>query len=486
MADNIKQKTISGMLWTSIGKFGTMGLNFIANLILARLLLPSDYGTIGMLQIFISVSSIFVTAGFGMALVQKKNPTHIDYTSVFYWNLVASILFYFILFFSGPAISRFYNMSELTIVLRVQSLSLIIQAFSTVQTCQLQKQLRFRELSIRTIVATLVGTIVGVVMAFMGYGVWSLVFSHLVSIFASVLLLWKMSSWRPTWEFSWQSLKELFSFGGLMALSSFVETLYNNLQGLVIGKWFSSSDLGYYTQAKKMETIPTDALSQVVNQVSFPVFSALQDDKSKLLYGVRKNITSITYINFPMMLLLIVLAKPLVAILYGLKWMESVPYLQILCIAGAIYSMNTINTNVIRSLGKGKIYFIVQLVKRLIGIAFIFISIRWGVLGLMWALTSYSYVALLINSFVNKKLINYGFLTQIKDVGRNFLVSMVAAVCAYLLILLPINEYVIMVLQILLYGLIFVGISWIFKLEGYVVFSTILRQYISKFTRKKI
>ena len=270
-----------------------------------------------------------------------------------------------------------------------------------------------------------------------------------------------------------------------MALSSFVETRYNNLQGLVIGKWFSSSDLGYYTQAKKMETIPTDALSQVVNQVSFPVFSALQDDKSKLLLGVRKNITSITYINFPMMLLLIVIAKPLVVLLYGLKWMESVPYLQILCIAGAIYSMNTINTNVIKSLGKGKIYFIVQLVKRLIGIAFIFISIRWGVLGLMWALTSYSYVALLINSFVNKRLINYGFLTQLKDVGWNFLVSMVAAVCAYLLCLLPINEYVIMVLQILLYGSVFIGLSWIFKLEGCVVFTTIIKQYVSRFRKKK-
>lgn len=473
------------MIWTSIGKFGTMGLNFVANLILARLLLPSDYGTIGMLQIFISVSSIFVTAGFGMALVQKKNPTHIDFTSVFYWNLIASILFYFILFFSGPAISRFYNMPELTKVLRVQSLSLIIQAFSTVQTCQLQKQLRFRELSIRSIVATLIGTMVGVVMAFLGYGVWSLVFSNLVSIFASVLLLWKMSSWRPTWEFSWQSLKELFSFGGLMALSSFVETLYNNLQGLVIGKWFSSSDLGYYTQAKKMETIPTDALSQVVNQVSFPVFSALQDDKSKLLFGVRKNITSITFINFPMMLLLIVIAKPLVILLYGVKWIESVPYLRILCIAGAIYSMNTINTNVIRSLGKGKIYFLIQMVKRLIGIAFIFISIRWGVLGLMWALASYSYVTLLINSFVNKRLINYGFLDQLKDVGWNFLVSFIAAVCAYLLCLLPINEYIIMSLQILLYCSIFIGLSWLFKLEGYVVFTTILKQYISKFTRKK-
>ena len=484
MVDNIKHKTISGMIWTSIGKFGTMGLNFIANLILARLLMPSDYGTIGMLQIFINVSSVFATAGFGMALVQKKNPTHIDYTSVFYWNLIASIIFYFVLFFSGPAISRFYKMPELTSVLRVQSLALIIHAFYVVQSSQLQKQLRFKELSIRTIIATLSGTIVGVVMAFCGYGVWSLVYSHLVSVLVSVLLLWKMSTWRPSWEFSWRSLKELFSFGGLMALSSLVETVYKNIQGLVIGKWFSPSDLGYYTQAKKMETIPTDALSQVVNQVSFPVFSSLQDDKSRLLLGVRKNITSITYINFPVMFLLIVIAKPIVTILYGIKWIESVPYLQILCLAGAIYTMNTINTNVIKSLGKSNIYFIIQLVKRLLGIAFIFISMRWGVFGLMWAITAYSYVALIINSVVNKKLINYGLLDQIKDIGKNIFVTVVSACSTYILSYLPIHEYVIMFLQIMVFCVVFVLLSWFLKLDGINVYSTIFKQQIGKVLKK--
>lgn len=484
MADNLKKKTISGMIWTSIGKFGTMGLNFIANLVLARLLMPSDYGTIGMLQIFINVSSVFATAGFGMALVQKKNPTHIDFTSVFYWNLTASIFFYGVLFLSGPAIARFYKMPELTSVLRVQSLALIIHAFYVVQTSQLQKQLRFRELSIRTVVATLVGTIVGVVMAFLGYGVWSLVFSHLVSVLTSVLLLWKMSSWRPTWEFSWQSLKELFSFGGLMALSSLVETVYNNIQGLVIGKWFSSSDLGYYTQAKKLETIPTDAISQVVNQVSFPVFSALQDDKSRLLLGVRKNITSITYINFPLMILLIVVAKPIITFLYGIKWIESVPYLQILCFGGIVYTMNTINTNVIKSLGKSNVYFVIQLVKRLLGILFIFVSIRWGVIGLMWAIALYSYVSLLINSFVNKKLINYGLIAQIKDVWKNIFVSIASAVFAYFLCFLPIHEYIIMVLQIIVFCAFFIIISWLLKLEGFVVFHSIIKQYIAKLSRK--
>ena len=203
MAESLKDKTISGMIWSGVGKFGTMGLQFVSNLVLARLLMPSDFGIIGMLHVFIAISTIFVTAGFGSALIQKKNPTHVDYNSVFYWNLVASVIFYGILFFCSPAIARFYNMEELCLVLRVQSLSLIIQPFFTVQSTLLQKQLRFKELSTRNIVATLIGTIVAIIMAFLGYGVWSLVASSLMSSVAGVLLLWWMSPWRPTKEFSW-------------------------------------------------------------------------------------------------------------------------------------------------------------------------------------------------------------------------------------------------------------------------------------------
>ena len=480
----LKERTISGMLWTSLGKFGSMGLNFITNIVLARLLLPSDYGTIAMLHIFIGVSSVFVTAGFGMALIQKKAPTHLDFTSVFYWNLAASIIFYFILFICGPYIAHFYEMPELCMVLRVQSLSLILQAFSTVQTSQLQKQLRFRELSIRNIVATMVGAIIGVVLAFLGCGVWSLVCSNLVSVLASVLLLWRMSTWRPTLEFSWRSLKNLFSFGGLMALSSLVETIYNNLQGLIIGKWFSASDLGYYTQARKMEQIPTEALSQVVNQVSFPVFSSLQDDRDLLLIGLRKNIKAITYINFPLMVLLIIIAEPITLLLYGPKWMPSAPFLQILCLAGAIYTMNTLNTNVIKSLGKSKIFFIVQFSKRLLGILFIVVSSRWGLFGLMWAITLYSYVSMVINSFVNKRLINYGLLSQVRDVAMNIVASLCAGACSYFVSYLPLHTYLIMAIQITVFIVVYVIFSIVCKIDSYQVYLSVVKHYYKTIVKK--
>ena len=468
------------MLWSGIGKFGTLALNFLSNLVLARLLLPSDYGAIGMLHVFIALSSVFVNAGFGSALIQKKNPTHLDYTSVFYWNLAASVIFYAALYFSGPAIARFYNMPELCKILRVQSLGLIVVAFAHVQSNQLQKQLRFRELSMRTIIATIIGTVVSITMALLGYGVWSLVFGNLVSSIASVFLLWWMSSWRPTREFSWQSLRELFNFGGLMALSSLVETLYSNLQSLIIGKWYSAKDLGYYTQARKLEGIPTTALSQIVGSVSFPVFSSLQDDKERLVSAVRRNIKAVTYLNFPLMVLLIIIARPLITLLYGAKWEPSIPFFQILCIYSMVYTLNTLNTSVIKSLGRSGVFFIVQTSKRILGIILFILGARIGIYGLLWAVVLNGYIAVLINLFVNKRLIGYGFVEQIGDVGGYYLLSVALGVAVYFACRwIPIHPYLLMLVEIVVYGGLYLLLSRWMKLEGYTTYQTIIKHRLS-------
>ena len=479
--DSLREKTVAGMMWSGIGKFGTLTLNFLSNLVLARLLLPSDYGAVGMLHVFIAVSGVFVSAGFGSALIQKKNPTHLDYTSVFYWNLAASLLFYGILFFSGPAIARFYNMPELCSILRVQSLGMIVGAFSHVQSNQLQKQLRFRELSIRNIVATVIGTAVSITLALLGYGVWSLVFGNLVSSIAAVLLLWWMSSWRPTREFSWQSLRELFSFGGLMALSSLVETLYSNLQSLIIGKWFSAKDLGYYSQARKLEGVPTSALSHIVGSVVFPVFSSLQDDRERLVSAFRKNIKSVTYLNFPLMVLLIIIARPLITLLYGAKWETSIPYFQILCIFSMVYTLNTLNTNVIKSLGRSGVFFTIQLTKRIIGIVLIILGTRIGIFGLLWAVVANGYIAVLINLFVNKRLIGYGFVEQIGDVGGYYLLSAALGAAVYFSCqAIPIHPYLMMGVEIVLYSGLYILLSRWLKLEGYATYRSIIQEKLSK------
>ncbi len=486
MPENLKEKTIAGMLWSSVGRLGTMLINFLSNLVLARLLMPDDFGCIAMLYVFIAVSAIFVNGGLGTALIQRKNPTHLDYTTVFYWNLAVSLIFYLLLFFTAPAIARFYAMPQLSAVLRVQSLTLLIQAFAIVQATQLQKQLRFRELSIRNLIAAIIGTVIGIAMAFWGYGVWSLVASSLCSAVASVLLLWRMSSWRPTWEFSWKSLGSLFSFGGLMLLSSLVETIYVNIQRLIIGKMFTASDLGYYNQAKKLEEVPTTTLSTIVNEVSFPVFSKLQDDRQQLHRALRKNIKAVTYLNFPLMMLLIVIAHPIITLLYSSKWESSVPYFQILCLYGFLYTLNTLNTNIIKSLGKGALFFFLQLSKRLIGIGMIVVGVKWwGIMGMMWSIAIFGLVCYIINTIAVGKLVRYGLFRQFMDWLPCLLVTAVSVVVAWLCgHFWHLHEYGMMLIQICLFSITYLSVSYMFKLEAFNIYLEIVKSKWNRFRNR--
>lgn len=485
MADSLKDKTIAGMLWSSIGKFGAMGLSFIANLILSRLLLPEHFGCIGMLYIFIAISQAFIYGGLATALIQKKDVKPIDYTTVFYWNLVVSILCMGVLYFAAPAIARFYAMPELSTLLRVQSLMLLVCSFSAVQSTILQKTLRFKSLAIRNIISTACGVTVAVIMAYKGFGVWSLVANGLVSGVVSVFLLWNMSSWRPTFEFSFQSFKFLFSFGGLILVSSVVETLYTHIQGLIIGKLYSADKMGYYSQARKLEEIPTMALSSIVNDVSYPVFAKLQDDKEQLVRGLRKNLKSITYLNFPLMVLLILIAQPLIHLLYTEKWDGTVLYFQILCVGSMVYTLNTLNVNVVKSLGKGKIYLVLQLTKRFVGLVLLFAGVYFGIEGLLWAVTINVYVSFLISAFISGRLVNYGIKRQVLDVAPCYLIAWGVGALVYWLFSFVELHYVLeMLLQAVVYGAIYVGVTVVLKQEGFYVYWEILQKYLAKIRRK--
>lgn len=481
MAENLKQKTISAMLWSTLGKFGTLSIQFIANMVLARLLMPEDYGCIGMLLIFMVISEVLITGGFGQALIQKKNPTHLDYTTVFYWNLVASVIIYFLLYVVSPFISEFYNMSQLCDILRVYSLTLIISSFSIVQNNLLQKQLKFKSLTIRNVISTSCGTIIAIIMAFNGFGVWSLVASAIINSITSVCLLWKMSSWRPTWDFSWKSFKELFSFGSLMAFSSLVDEFYKEMQGLIIGKFYSASSLGYYTQAKKLENIPVSSLSQIVSQVTFPVFSKLQDDKALLKRAVKKCIVSLTYLNFPMCVLLIVIASPLIKLLYGSQWLPAIPYFQLLCVSGLMYTIMTMNNTIIKSLGKSNIFLYVRLIQRFIGLIIIAIGASYSIIGLLIGVIISNIISYFITTVVNMKLIKYGFIEQIQDIIKNLLLSVVIGLVTYSIdIMVTLNEFIVMFLQIITYIGLYALCSKTLKITGYKVFEEVVKSKISK------
>lgn len=485
MTTSLKDSAINSMIWVTIDKTGRYFLLFVSNLVLARLLMPDDFGCIAMLHVFIALADIIVHGGFGSALIQKKNPNHLDYASVFYFNLVVSIVLYGLLFALAPAISRFYAMPLLTKVLRVQAVVLIINAFSVVQINILRKNLRFKALAIRNILTNLIGLTAGIVCAFLGMGVWSLVVNSLVTQLCGVFLLWKASNWRPTWEFSFLSVKELFGFGGFLMLSSIISCIYSEIQSLLVGKFYSATDLGYVNQAKKLEGVPSGALSSVVTQVSFPVFSKLQDNISALKIGLQKNIKSIQYVNLPMMLLLMVIAEPLILLLYGERWAQSIPYFQILCMSRLLGVVVPLNMSIIGATGKGKLYLITQLIKCSFSIIVIVISVHHGIYALLIALALIPAFEFIVCSIINHKLIQYGVFHQIKDMLPTFGVALLIAALTYgIKYLIPWHPYLVMVLQIFLYILLYLGITKLLKFEAFDVYYDVIKKKLKRNTKE--
>lgn len=466
--EDLKKRTIFGILWNGLGNAGSSLISFVSNIVLARLLLPSDFGCIAMLYVFMALSKALISGGFASALIQKKDPTKEDYNTVFYWNLVASLILYFVLFFSSPAISKFYNLPYLTSVLRIHAIALVISSFIIIQRTQLEKELKFKLISKLMLISISSGTITAIAMAFCGFGVWSLVASNLVQSLVSALLLWKKSSWRPSWCFSFASFKELFAFGGFLALVSIINTLYGNIQAIIIGKKFSATDVGYFNQAKRLEFVPSDTVTMVVDQVTFPVFSKIRDDVAKLVAGIRTNVKAVSFLNFALYVLLIVVAYPLIHFIYGDKWDASVPYFQILCLAGMVYSLDQLNLNVIKSMGKGGVYFLTQIITRIIGIAIIFIGMRWGIYGLLWSLVISSYLNLLVSSIIRSKLVEYSLFEQLKDLLPTMIIALLSGLLTWLLgRYLNIHYVLLLIVQTIVFGAVYLGLSHIFKLDSY-------------------
>lgn len=474
MSESLKQKAISGMIWNAVERFGSSFFLFVSNLILARLLSPDDFGCIGMLLVFISISDAIVDGGFGSALIQKKNPTPADYSTVFYWNLSLSFLLYAVLFLVAPLIADFYKIPLLSNVLRVQGVILIFNALILIQQNILKKQIAFRKIAKINLIAIIVGTCTGIICAFGGFGVWSLVAKSLVAGVVQCIIYWMNNHWKPQWIFSWASFSRLFRFGSFMFLNDVVNCLFLNLLSLIIGKKFSAATLGYYTQARKLEDIPRSSLSSVINNVTFPIFSQIQDDTIKLKNVSQKCLKSMVFLNFPFMMLLIVIAEPLFTLLFTDKWSQSIPYFQALCIYGLISSPVELNSNIITSLGKSDISLFVRLTQRTIGIILIVIGMFWGMKGILLGYILSQYVSFVISAIITDKLIGYGVKEQCRDCFPVFLLSFASAIVTYSLNFLYINYIVMLCLECLLYVTLYIIFSKLLKLDGYECFSQIL------------
>lgn len=426
MKQDSKNKTTGSFFWSAIQRFGTRILIFISNIVLARLLSPADFGCVGLITVFINFSDDFINGGFASALIQKKSPTQADYSSVFYLNLSIALICYAILFVFSPAIAKFYHIPILCDILRIQGIVMIFNAFGVVQTNILQKQLNIKRLAIADNISSLLGSIAGIIAAYKGIGVWSLVIRYVGVYFFYVFFIWIIDSWKPSLTFSFKSIRELFKFGGFMLLSNITDTVYNNIQSLIIGRVFSDSDLGQFTQARKLEEIPVMGLASVVSTVSFPLYSKLQDDKESLLCLLHRNTKTITYLSFPLMVLLFLVSEPLMILLFGDKWLPAVPYFRILCISGLITTINVTNKDLITAMGCSRLYFYSQLIYKITGVLFILFGLRWGIEGMIWGRVFAYYLLFLMNAFISERIINYGLYSQIQDVFPNLIIAFIS------------------------------------------------------------
>lgn len=433
MNESLKSRTTHGLYWSFLDRIGQQGIQFIISVILARLLLPEQYGLIAMLSIFMAVAQGFIDSGFNSVLIQKKNSTHLDECTIFYFNLGVSLLAVGLLWIGAPLIAAFYKMPSLIILTRVLSVNLVIYAFESVQTALLTKHINFKMQMKLTMTATILSGTIGVILAYKGFGIWSLVVQSIIGNAVRTGLLWFFQRWRPSLQFSFQALSSMYSFGSKLFFSGLLEKMYNNLFALIIGKVFSAADLGFYARANQLQQLPAENIAGPISRVTYPVFSSIQDDKPRLKRGVRKALATLVMFNFPLMVGLASVAKPLVVLLLTKKWLPCVPYLQLLCGIGMLYPLHVINLNVLMAQGRSDLFFRLEILKKIVGVTLIAITYRWGILIMIAGQIVGSIICYFINSYYSGVLLEYPIKEQLQDLWRSLALSTVMGMCVYLL-----------------------------------------------------
>lgn len=481
-----KQKALSGVMWSSVQRFGVTAITFVSNIVLARLLSPDDYGCIGMLMIFISLSTSIVDGGFGSALIQKKEPTDDDYSTIFYWNIILSLVLYGILFLCAPFIASFYHIPLLSNVLRVQGIILIFNAFSIIQQNQLRKKLLFKKLTLVNIVSASVSLSIAIVMAYNGWGVWALVAQQIAISLINAELFWIVGKWRPIRVFSWKSFRELFSFGSFMFLSNMFGTLSTEIQGLLVGRIFNSATMGLYTQAYRLEGSAATSVSNIIDQVTYPVLASYQDDRLQLISALKRFIQIPAFICSLVMMMMIVVAKPLIIILYSSKWLDCVPYFQILCVAGLAVCLQGSANNAIAAIGKSKEFFRWTLIKRTLTVVYAVVGIMLaGMPGLLWSCVLGAWTVYFVNAYLVSKHVGYTFYRQLLDLLPFILMSVAIGTLVYIIgLCLPWDMYLVAVIQVILCLLLYWLSARIFHIDAYYYLLDLLRNSVLSRIRK--
>lgn len=478
--DNLKEKTLTGMFWNLLERVGLRVAQFLPTIFLARLLSPDEFGLIGMLTIFILLAQTFLDSGFGMALIQKKDADHTDECSIFYFNLLVGLVLVLILYGSAPHIARFYAQPLLTPLTRWLSLGILLNSFSLIQTALLTRALDFKALLKANLIATLVGDAAGVTAAFLGLGVWSLVIQTVTNSALSALILWFISPWRPSWRFSLAALKSMFGFGSNMLFSSLLATVFDNLYQVFIGKVFSAATLGYYTRANSLKGIVIDTTSSTFARVLFPALSTIQDNTARVRQAYRKAILLVTFVHFPLMLGLMVVAAPLITLLFSGKWHESILFFQLMCLSGLLYPLQLINLEILKVKGRSDLFLRLALIKRALIIAMILLTFRWGVTAMLIGQIFNTLIAYGINSYYAERLIEYPTSRQMADMFPNLLFAVLAAVGMWgvgRLVRQP--DWLMLLVQVATGAVLFIGFNAAARAEPLFEIVSLGRHYLS-------
>lgn len=478
--ESLKNKTIKGVGWSAADALLGQGVTFIVGLVLARLLSPDEYGLIGICLIFTTVLNGIVDSGFSNALIRKKEVTDEDYNTMFTTNMAISIVLYVLLFISAPLVSDFFHRIELTALVRVTGLILFLNALSITQVTILTKNIDFKTKTKASLVSAIISGVIGIAMAFMGYGVWSLVAQQLSKQLLYTLCLWVLSKWWPKFTFYKDSFKYMWGFGWKLLASGILNNVWNQLYQVVIGRCYTSSTLGHYTRANEYASIFSSNLTLIVQRVSYPVLAEIQDDKERMVQGYRKVIKITMFVTAVCMISLGAVSEPLIYTLIGAKWQEAATYLPLICISMSLYPLHAINLNILQVLGRSDIFLYLEILKKIVGIVPIVIGIFCGIYYMLLTSILTGVISLYLNTWYTGKTLNYSFWKQLRDIAPSYFTALVIALAVYFLKYLSLPYYVVLMLQIIVGLVACITISEIFKFDEYKELKTIVIKVVNR------
>lgn len=439
---DIRSNTVDGVKWSAIEKFSVQGIMFLVSLVLARLLTPSDFGLVGMLSIFIAISQTFIDSGFSSALIRKADRTEIDNSTAFYFNIIVGLISYLALYVVAPYIADFYNTPVLKDITRVLGITLFLNSLTVVQVALLTINVDFKTQAKVNFTSAILSGIIGILMAYNGWGVWALVYQQVIRSALCVLFLWIATKWKPLFVFSWVSFKNLFSFGSKILMSGLLHTVYLNVANLVIGKFYTSKDLGFYERGQQFGRVPIDSMVMIFQRVTYPIMSSIQEDEQRLIYVYRKYIKMTSIIIFFVIFLLIALAKPIILVLLTEKWSEAIIFLQLYCFANMFNHITRINLNLLQVKGRSDLFLRLEVIKKSISLLFLILSIPYGVIAICLSQVAYVPFALYLNTYYTNKLFGISLMSQVRDFAKYMIAALAACLPVYLCVLFNLSNLI--------------------------------------------